>query len=260
MGPGTVRTAMSEYSLNSPEGRKWLPWFKRIFDEGLDLPPERPAELVVRLASGRYDALSGLTLNPRDNLDEILARLEEVGRDKLYSMRLRTLPNQDAAPLEAVRNVGTRARSELPELLVERRLNAARARVFELWINADAWARWFLPPAGAEWIETPAIDPQPGGRIAIAVRQQGVEYRLGAVFAEIVAPDRLAFRWTWGADFPYGGPGDTEAVVEFYPEGAGTRAVLRQRGFTDPALWEAHERGWKRCFDGMERLLAETED
>ena len=57
MGPGTVRTAMSEHSLNSPEGRKWLPWFKRIFDEGLDLPPERPAELVVRLASGRYDAL-----------------------------------------------------------------------------------------------------------------------------------------------------------------------------------------------------------
>jgi NAD(P)-dependent dehydrogenase (short-subunit alcohol dehydrogenase family) len=93
MGPGTVRTAMSEHSLNSPEGRKWLPWFKRIFDEGLDLPPERPAELVVRLASGRYDALSGLTLNPRDDLDEILARLEEVEHDKLYSMRLRTIPN-----------------------------------------------------------------------------------------------------------------------------------------------------------------------
>jgi NAD(P)-dependent dehydrogenase (short-subunit alcohol dehydrogenase family) len=30
IGPGTVRTAMSEYSLNSPEGRRWLPWFKRI--------------------------------------------------------------------------------------------------------------------------------------------------------------------------------------------------------------------------------------
>jgi NAD(P)-dependent dehydrogenase (short-subunit alcohol dehydrogenase family) len=103
MGPGTVRTAMSEYSLNSPEGRQWLPWFKRIFDDGLDLPPERPAELAVRLASGRYDALSGLTLNPRDDLDEILAHLEEVERDKLYSMRLsrpaqpRRGPDRDGA-------------------------------------------------------------------------------------------------------------------------------------------------------------------
>ena len=39
MGPGTVRTAMSEYSLNSPEGRTWLPWFRDIFEEGRDLPP-----------------------------------------------------------------------------------------------------------------------------------------------------------------------------------------------------------------------------
>ena len=38
MGPGTVRTALSEYSLNSPEGRTWLPWFRDIFEEGRDLP------------------------------------------------------------------------------------------------------------------------------------------------------------------------------------------------------------------------------
>jgi NAD(P)-dependent dehydrogenase (short-subunit alcohol dehydrogenase family) len=122
MGPGTVRTAMSEYSLNSPEGRQWLPWFKRIFDDGLDLPPEQPAELAVRLASGRYDALSGLTLNPRDDLDEILAHLEEVERDKLYSMRLRALPGPDAARIETVRDSGAQALSTLPELHVARHL------------------------------------------------------------------------------------------------------------------------------------------
>src|SRR5262249_24021234 len=27
VGPGTVRTTMSEYSLNSPEGQQWIPWF-----------------------------------------------------------------------------------------------------------------------------------------------------------------------------------------------------------------------------------------
>ena len=256
MGPGTVRTAMSEYSLNSPEGRQWLPWFKRIFDDGLDRPPERPAELAVRLASGRYDALSGLILN--NDLDGILARLEEVERDKLYSMRLRALPSPDAARIEAVRDAGAQAPSPLPELRVERHLAAARKRIFAFWTDADAWARWFLPPEGAEWIETPMVDARPGGRVSIAVRQRGLDYCLSAIFTEIDAPARLAFRWTWGADFPYGGPGDTDAAVEFRPDGTGTRVTLRQRGFTDPALRAAHERGWSRCFEGMARLLAET--
>jgi NAD(P)-dependent dehydrogenase (short-subunit alcohol dehydrogenase family)/uncharacterized protein YndB with AHSA1/START domain len=258
MGPGTVRTAMSEYSLNSPEGRQWLPWFKRIFDDGLDLPPERPAELAVRLASGRYDALSGLTLNPRDDLDEILARLEEVERDKLYSMRLRALPSPDASRIEAVRDAGAQALPSLPELRVERHLAAARERVFALWTDADAWTRWFLPPEGAEWIETPMVDARPGGRASIAVRQRGLDYCLSAIFTKIDAPARLAFRWTWGPDFPDGGPGDTDAVVEFCPDGTGTRVTLRQRGFTESALWAAHERGWNRCLEGMARLLAET--
>jgi NAD(P)-dependent dehydrogenase (short-subunit alcohol dehydrogenase family) len=45
VAPGTVRTAMAEHSLRSPDGQKWLPWFKRIFDQGLDVPVERPARV-----------------------------------------------------------------------------------------------------------------------------------------------------------------------------------------------------------------------
>ena len=56
----------------------------------------------------------------------------------------------------------------------------------------------------------------------------------------------------------YGGPGDTDAVVEFRPDGSGTRVTLRQRGFTEPELRAVHERGWNRCFEGMARVLAET--
>lgn len=78
LGPGTVRTALAEHSLTSPEGRKWLPWFRTIFDEGRDLPPERPAQLLMALASGRYDALSGCYLTVFDDLDAILARADAV--------------------------------------------------------------------------------------------------------------------------------------------------------------------------------------
>jgi hypothetical protein len=55
---------MAEYSLNSPEGKTWLPWFREIFDEGRDLPPERPAALMLTLASGKADVLSGCFIQP----------------------------------------------------------------------------------------------------------------------------------------------------------------------------------------------------
>jgi len=91
MGPGTVRTAMSEHSLNSPEGRRWLPWFADIFAEGRDLPPERPAALLCALASGRYDALSGRYVNPADDLDRLLGEAAEIARRRLYTLQVERL-------------------------------------------------------------------------------------------------------------------------------------------------------------------------
>ena len=88
MGPGTVRTAMSEYSLNSPEGKKWLSWFREIFDEGRDLPPERPAALLQALASGRADGLSGCFVQPQDDLGAVINAAAQVVEEKLYSLQV----------------------------------------------------------------------------------------------------------------------------------------------------------------------------
>lgn len=91
MGPGTVRTAMSEHSLNSPEGKQWLPWFRDIFDHGRDLPAERPAELLRQLSSGRFDALSGRYLYPADDLEQLLAASTEIEAGKLYTLQVKHL-------------------------------------------------------------------------------------------------------------------------------------------------------------------------
>ncbi|MFI5178616.1 MAG: SDR family NAD(P)-dependent oxidoreductase [Vicinamibacterales bacterium] len=87
--PGSVRTSMTEYSLTSEAGLKWLPWYKQFFDEGLNLTPEHSAALVRRLASGRYDVLSGLMLSPLDDLDAIAQEIGDVKAGRLYSLRLR---------------------------------------------------------------------------------------------------------------------------------------------------------------------------
>jgi NAD(P)-dependent dehydrogenase (short-subunit alcohol dehydrogenase family) len=104
IAPGTIRTHMTEHSLNSPEGRRWIPWFQRIFDEGLDLPAERPAALVVALASGKYDALSGLYLSPFDDLDELLAAHPQIQQEKLHALQMRVhKPPPLAAAIAAIR-------------------------------------------------------------------------------------------------------------------------------------------------------------
>ena len=91
ISPGTVRTSMAEQGLNSPEAREWIPWFRRIFDERIDVPPERPANLVLSLASGQFDALSGLYLSVFDDLRAIAGEIERVRSEQLHSMRVRPL-------------------------------------------------------------------------------------------------------------------------------------------------------------------------
>jgi NAD(P)-dependent dehydrogenase (short-subunit alcohol dehydrogenase family) len=91
ISPGTVRTAMSSYSLNSLEGQKWLPWFRRIMDEKFDVPAERPAKLVLELASGRADALSGRFLSIYDDLDALVRSAAMIEERDLYSLKLEKL-------------------------------------------------------------------------------------------------------------------------------------------------------------------------
>ncbi len=88
ISPGTVRTAMSEYSLHSAEGRKWLPWFGKIFEEGRNVPADRAAKLILDLASGKANQLSGRYLSIGDDLDALISRAAEIEKNNLYLLRL----------------------------------------------------------------------------------------------------------------------------------------------------------------------------
>ena len=73
--PGLVRTEMTEgvYSDDAP----WT-------------APELAPELVRKLASGRYDALTGRYLHAEhDDVDDLLARIDEVRERDLNAIRLR---------------------------------------------------------------------------------------------------------------------------------------------------------------------------
>ena len=75
--PGLVRTEMTEGMGIFGEGAPWT-------------PPELAPELVRKLATGRYDALAGRYLHAEhDDVDELLARIDEVRERDLNAIRLR---------------------------------------------------------------------------------------------------------------------------------------------------------------------------
>ena len=51
--------------------------------------PERVADLVVLIATGRADALSGRFLYALDDIEDLIRRADEIYREDLYTVRLR---------------------------------------------------------------------------------------------------------------------------------------------------------------------------
>jgi NAD(P)-dependent dehydrogenase (short-subunit alcohol dehydrogenase family) len=98
ISPGTVRTAMTEYSLNSQEGQKWLPWFRQIFDKNIDVPADRPAQLMLALALGRADALSGRCLSIYDDVDALVKDAATIQEKNLYSLKMEGIPEASSSP------------------------------------------------------------------------------------------------------------------------------------------------------------------
>ncbi len=84
VSPGTVRTAITlRLARDNPS---WAAWFASRPDAEWD-PPERVAALVVELASGRGEGLSGRFLDAQDDLDDVRRRRGEDDRDELSWLR-----------------------------------------------------------------------------------------------------------------------------------------------------------------------------
>jgi NAD(P)-dependent dehydrogenase (short-subunit alcohol dehydrogenase family) len=73
----------------TPEGRVQR-WIRDQLAAGRGADPEEAARLIIALASGRADRLSGRHLSVTDRLDVLLPRIDQIERDDLHTLRLRT--------------------------------------------------------------------------------------------------------------------------------------------------------------------------
>jgi NAD(P)-dependent dehydrogenase (short-subunit alcohol dehydrogenase family) len=93
--PGLLPIGLGEAALRSkadrqtPEGRV-QGWIRDRLASGHGADPEEAARLILELASGRADRLSGRHLSVNENLDAVLGQIDQIERDDLHTLRLRT--------------------------------------------------------------------------------------------------------------------------------------------------------------------------
>jgi NAD(P)-dependent dehydrogenase (short-subunit alcohol dehydrogenase family) len=89
--PDGVKTALTASQFTAKAAEKWFPGLYAMVAQGKGgRSPEPAADLVVFLASGRADALSGCFINVREDVAEMVQRAAEIKQGELYTLRLRT--------------------------------------------------------------------------------------------------------------------------------------------------------------------------
>jgi uncharacterized protein YndB with AHSA1/START domain len=140
------------------------------------------------------------------------------------------------------------------ELVITRVFDAPRELVFKAWTDPALAMGWFGPR------DHPAtrlqMDVRPGGawRGCLRSTESGKELRLGGMYREIVAPERVVFTFAWDEEGERGL--ETLVTLTFAEEGGKTRMTFRQTPFQSIEERDGHRGGWTSSFDRLEEYVA----
>lgn len=140
-----------------------------------------------------------------------------------------------------------------PSLTLNRRLNAAPAKVFAAWTDPEKIVRWFGPAHTVDGSVEAEMDVRVGGSFRIRFRtEDGEQHQVGGNYREVVPDQRLMFTWAWHTTPER----ESLVTVTLRPDGDGTLLSLNHAQFFDQAARDGHERGWTGTLDKLERMFA----
>lgn len=87
LGPGFVRTEMTELQITTEGGRKWLPGSGQAFDEGADRPAEDCAKATMQLIKYACKVLSGRIFDVSTDFEEMARQASAIAAADSYTMR-----------------------------------------------------------------------------------------------------------------------------------------------------------------------------
>ena len=137
-------------------------------------------------------------------------------------------------------------------LVVRRRINATREKLFAAWTQPTLLVRWW----GPQGVACPAaeIDLRVGGSYRIANRfPDGTLLWIAGVFEVIEPPHRLTYTWKLESR-------DTaveRVTVCFESHGTATEIIVTHESIPDEAARTSHERGWNGCLDSLLEYAAQ---
>lgn len=140
-------------------------------------------------------------------------------------------------------------------LRLERLIRAPRPRVWAAWSD-PALLRLWSSPEGLS-IPSGATDFRVGGtwEVTMVDDQTGRRYVAHGTYLEIRPPERLVQEHRWRSEDGTSSP-RTIVTVELFEEGADTRLVLTQEGFTSGESRDGHTEGWASSLGRLQGLLS----
>ncbi|HOL22577.1 MAG TPA: SDR family oxidoreductase [bacterium] len=89
IGPGLVKTEMTEFQVLSEQGRKWIPSTKECFEKGQVNPPELCARTAIELIKIACPEINGRNFGAGQNIQELQKQLSKIKENDLYVMRFK---------------------------------------------------------------------------------------------------------------------------------------------------------------------------
>ena len=148
-----------------------------------------------------------------------------------------------------------------PTLTLRRTFDAPRALVWRAWSRPEALVLWMGP------VEWPAFsvtsDFRVGGHWRIGLKSPETKEELwqGAVYREIVEPERLVFTFKWDDSHEDGPPVDTLVTVDLAETEDGQTVMdFTHQGLKSARSLTGHKHGWNSTIDRLEAWLAANPD
>ena len=145
-------------------------------------------------------------------------------------------------------------------LRIVRTFAAPPGKVFRAWTDVESIKEWFPYKGNVHWSTQPTVDAKVGGYFSWSVVSDDNDtdvFHFHGTYRECRSPYKLTFTWEWESLPITGveGAGNTLVAIEFIDKGKDTAVTLTQTGLASVEARNAHERGWNRCFDGIEHVL-----